>query len=175
MAMEINGTYTPYLADYAEQLKTDAERVERAEKTERTDEKKPDPAPDLQDTYISSEMQDTRPSGLYQLGQDENGQKKVFFDDPRKADSKDEDAQLGAKPVHPDSPAEKCTGNTDAVDRKIEKLKQKKKELEQQISAASGDEKRVRELKRKLAQVENELNQKDNDTYRRQHSTFTEV
>lgn len=69
---------------------------------------------------------------------------------------------------------EKCTGSTDQVDREIKKLKEKKKQLEQQIQSAAGDEKKVRELKEKLAQVENELSQKDNDTYRRQHSTFSE-
>ena len=41
------------------------------------------------------------------------------------------------------------------------------------MQSASGDEKKVRELERKMAQVEQELNLKDNDTYRRQHTVFT--
>lgn len=35
------------------------------------------------------------------------------------------------------------------------------------------DETKVEDLKAKLAQVEMELSQKDNDTYRRQHATYT--
>ncbi len=67
--------------------------------------------------------------------------------------------------------AERCTGNTDKVDREIEKLKKKKEELEGQISSET-DETKLKELERKLAKVESELRQKDNDTYRRQHATF---
>ena len=69
--------------------------------------------------------------------------------------------------------AEEVTGNTDAVDREIEKLKKKKQQLEQQIRKASGDEEKTKELEKKLAQVESELAQKDNDTYRRQHAVVT--
>ena len=54
-----------------------------------------------------------------------------------------------------------------------EKLKEKKKQLEQEIMSASGDEQKIQELERKLAQVESELSQKDNDTYRKQNSSFT--
>ncbi len=67
--------------------------------------------------------------------------------------------------------AERCTVNTDKVDREIEKLKKKKEELEGQISSET-DESKLKELERKLAKVESELRQKDNDTYRRQHATF---
>ncbi len=83
--------------------------------------------------------------------------------------------------------AEVCVCNTDKVDREIEKLKEKKRELEQQIQSAFGDEtpsgyhsmpsgdkveRKIQELEKKLAQVEQELSQKDNDTYRKQHSEF---
>jgi len=67
--------------------------------------------------------------------------------------------------------AEKCTGNTDKVDREIEKLKKTREALERQINLETDDAK-IRELERKLAQVESELRQKDNDTYRRQHAAF---
>ena len=74
----------------------------------------------------------------------------------------------------PDEKAEeKCTGDTGKVDREIEQLKEKKKQLEQQIQSAGGDSKKVQELERKLAQVENELSQKDNDTYRRNNTIFS--
>ena len=110
----------------------------------------------IQDEYISSEKSTEKPSGLYRLGQDENGNPKIFFDDPKKINS-----------------AEKCTGDTNKVDREIEKLKEKKNQLEQQIQSADGDPKKVQGLERRLAQVENELSQKDNETYRRQNTVFS--
>lgn len=148
MSMEINGRYGQYPMDHAERLK--AEQVPKVQ----NEDKASDKMPDSQDEYISSERSGAKPSGLYRVGQDENGKPKVFYEDPKKS-------------------TEKCTGNTDQVDREIEELKEKKKELEQQIRLASGDEKKVRELENRLAQVESELSQKDNDTYRRQHSTFS--
>ena len=68
---------------------------------------------------------------------------------------------------------EECTVNTDKADREIEKLKEKKEQLEQQINSASGDEGKVRELEKKLAAVEKELAQKDNDAYRRQNAVIS--
>lgn len=65
-----------------------------------------------------------------------------------------------------------CTCNTDKVDREIERLKKQKQELERQISRET-DENKAEDLKAKLAQAEKELRQKDNDTYRRQHATYT--
>ncbi len=68
-----------------------------------------------------------------------------------------------------------CAGNTDKVDQEIRKLKEKKQELEWQIKSAFGDEKKTRELEKKLAQTDQELNRKDNDTYRRQHTVFQDT
>ena len=59
------------------------------------------------------------------------------------------------------------------MEREIRELKKKKQELEQQLNAAAGDEKKTKELENKLAQVERELSQKDTDTYRKQNATFT--
>ena len=67
----------------------------------------------------------------------------------------------------------KTTGNTDKVDREIEKLKQTQAQLEQKIAAAGGQQDKEI-LEKQLAQVEAELRQKDNDTYRRQHMEITE-
>ena len=63
-----------------------------------------------------------------------------------------------------------CTTNTDQVDREIKQLREKKKQLEQQLESAVGDEKKCRELEKQLAQINAELAHKDNDTYRRQHA-----
>ena len=55
--------------------------------------------------------------------------------------------------------------------REIEKLKRKKKELEQKVNRESDPDK-AEDLKKQLAQVERELSQKDNDSYRRRHTVF---
>lgn len=160
MSMEINGNYNRSQTNYAEQLKEKqslarAEKAEEAKKEQKA-ENASDKTSGSHDEYINSEKSAQKPSGLYRVGKDENGSQKVFFDDPKKAGK----------------PAEKCTGNTDMVDKEIERLKEKKQQLEQQIQSASEDEQKVKELERKLQQVESELSQKDNDVYRRQHTFF---
>jgi hypothetical protein len=194
---EINGNYAQSKTDYAERVKEKqvALRTEKA-KEEKGSGKLSEP----QDVYISSEKSGKEPVGLYRIGQDENGSRKIFFEDPDKvdrADGKEEpkaEKADGKKPkIDGDSqgkPAEVCVGNTDKVDREIEKLKEKKRELEQQIRSVSGDitpsgypsmasgnkvERKIQELEKKLAQVEQELSQKDNDTYRKQHVEFSRM
>lgn len=121
------------------------------------------------DEYVPEEKPE--PSGRYWLGRDEDGQPKLYFDDPElpaDATQKPDSAQEKS----PGGKAERCTGSTDRVDREIERLKQKKEELERQISAQTDDTK-VKALEQKLAQVERELSQKDNDAYRRRHTVFS--
>ena len=60
------------------------------------------------------------------------------------------------------------------MDREIEKLKKKQQELKQQLGTET-NEVRIKELERQLAQTEQQLSEKDNDTYRKQHSTFTQI
>ncbi len=86
--------------------------------------------------------------GLYGAGYAQQ-MKKIFYEDSKKS-------------------VEKCTTNTDKVDREIKNLKEKQRQLKQEIEASSKDKDKVRKLEKQLAQVESELNQKDNDTYRRQ-------
>ena len=112
------------------------------------------------DEYVPEEKQE--PSGRYWLGKDGDGRPKIYFDDPERANDEPSDAPK----------AERCTGSTDQVDREIERLRQRKETLEQQINAQT-DEARIRELKQKLDQVERELAQKDNDAYRRLHTVFS--
>ncbi len=142
------------------------------------------PIAHVKDEYIPEKKQE--PSGRYWLGKDEDGQPKVYFDDTKQAadalEKQDEIPDINA----PDqdkvagSPEKKasgdksgsCTCNTDKVDREIEKLKKKREELERQINSEK-DNTKIKELEKKLARVESELRQKDNDAYRRQHSTFS--
>ncbi len=65
-----------------------------------------------------------------------------------------------------------CTVSTDKVDREIRELKEQKQRLEQRLDIET-DETKIKELEGELAQVERELSQKDNDTYRRQHAAYT--
>lgn len=163
MSMEINGSYG-YSKVYDAKQPEEARLAKQAEKAEKAAEKK---APAGQDAYISREQSAAKPSGLYRVEPDENGNRKIVFDDPKKPQTAP-DAQKKSE--------EKCVANTDQVDNEIKKLKEKQKQLEQQIQSASaaGDEKKVRELEKQLAQVQSELSQKDNDTYRRQHSSFSQ-
>lgn len=130
------------------------------------------PQKSVRDEYISEEKQD--PTGRYWLRKDENNKPKIYFDDPkREADGPEESKKADApeKKVSEEK-GKTCTANTDKVDREIEKLKKKKAELEQQLNSEK-DERKIGELEKELAQVERELRQKDNDTYRRQHTQFT--
>lgn len=67
--------------------------------------------------------------------------------------------------------SEKCTADTDKADREIEALKKKRTELEKQLISCS-DERKEAELERKLANAENELRMKDNNSYRRSKTVF---
>ncbi len=194
MSMEIHGGYKPSKTHYAEQVKEKqaAQREEKAKETngDTNDTKVSNKTPDPYVEYISSEKSGAKPAGLYRIGQDENGNRKIFFDDPNKAGNADgrerskidwdgPDGHGGSRQPKADGdnagkPAEKCITNTDKVDREIRRLKEKKQQLEQQIRAASGDKRKVRELERKLAQAESELSRKDNDTYRRQNASVSE-
>lgn len=185
MAMEIKVNDSTYRTDYADRLQREREEAARAansrdgEKTAKAEssqngEKVSGQKPAQHDEYISSEKSGEKPNGLYYVGQDENGGKKVYFNDPKKSGNADENGRPQRKPDDSENAEEKCVGNTDKVDREIRKLKEEQKKLEQQLKQAAGDEKKTKELENKLAQVEQELSQKDTDTYRRQHSTFTD-
>ena len=156
MSMKIGENYPGCSTEYLEKVQPKAEPVKEMENKENGSS-----ITVPKDEYISSEKSGNKPSGLYRIGQDENGNPKVLYDDPKKV-----------KKNSASGKAEECTTNTDAVDREIEKLKEEKRQLEQQIQAETDDEK-VKELEKKLAQVEVELNQKNNDTYRRQNAVVS--
>ena len=172
MSMEVSSNYKDYKNDYLERLQEGKDNIKEAGKGQGAGNKN-EGIPVPKDEYISSEQSGSRPSGLYRMGQDENGSPKVLYDDPKKAGGADKNGQPKVGADSPEEDAEKCTTNTDKVDREIEKLKEQKQQLEQQIRAASGDEEKVKELKKKLSQIEGELSKKDNDTYRRQHAKIS--
>ena len=153
------------------------------------------PLKPVMDEYSPEEKQE--PSGRYWLGKDEDGQPKIYFDDPERAadaPKQSEDAP-DAKKLNADAPEaeepdkagqgakgserkkdkdEVWKGNTDKVDQEIKKLKKKQQELEQRLNTET-DEAKIKDLERQLSQVEQELRQKDNDAYRRQHAQVTRI
>ena len=179
--MPISGVNT-----VAVQPLTTAEKVQGASKVQKPEEEaqgrqlKP-----VMDEYVPEEPQE--PSGRYWMGKDEDGQPKIYFDDPeRAADAprQPEDAPEAEEPDSADQGAKGPEGkkdkgetwecNTDKVDREIEKLKKKQQELEQRLNTET-DEAKIKDLEHQLAQVEQELKQKDSDTYRRQHAVYTQL
>lgn len=115
----------------------------------------------IKDEYISSEKSEYKPSGLYSVKKDENGITKIIYDDPQKIDKKLEVSKV-----------EECTTNTDVVDSEIEKLKEQKSQLQQQIQLEKDEEKK-QQLEKRLNEVEAELTKKNNDTYRRQNADIS--
>ncbi len=147
----------------------------------------------VKDEYVPEGEKKRESYGRYWLGKDEDGSPKIYFDDPEAAEDapaspeaagapeaedpkKDEEPKTPGKAAPPDKSGkeEKCVGSTDAVDREIKRLKEKKEKLEAKLSREAGGTRREA-LERQLAQVENELRQKDNDAYRRRHTVFTEL
>ena len=179
--MPISGVNT-----VAVQPLTTAEKVLGASKVQKPEEEaqsrqlKP-----VMDEYVPEEPQE--PSGRYWMGRDEDGQPKIYFDDPERAanapkqpedtpEAEEPDpAGQGAKgPEGEKDKDEVWEGNSDKVDREIEKLKKRQQELGQRLNTET-DEAKIKDLERQLAQVERELKQKDNDTYRRQHTTVRQL
>lgn len=171
-----------------------ASKVQKPEEEAQSRQLKP-----VMDEYIPEEPQE--PSGRYWMGRDEDGQPKIYFDDPERAadaPKQPEDAperaadapeqQEGAPEAgEPDPAGQGAKGpegkkdkgevwecNTDKVDQEIEKLKKKQQELEQRLNTET-DEAKIKDLERQLAHVEQELKQKDSDTYRRQNAVYTQL
>ncbi len=186
MSMEIKGSYhqspTSYVQESkAEQMKEqqalagdrNAKETEEGRGSAKASGKAPDRIFAPCDAYVSSEKAGEKPSGLYRVGQDGNGNRKIYFDNPEKSGKADGSGVVKVNAGNQDNDTEECTVNTDKVDREIEQLREKKRSLEQQIKAASGDEKKTKELENKLAEAESELKQKDNDAYRRQNASVS--
>ena len=165
---------------------TTAEKVLGASKVQKSEDESQSRQPKpVMDEYIPEEPQE--PSGRYWMGKDEDGQPKIYFDDPERAADAPKQPEDDPEAEEPDPAGQGAKGperkkdkdevweaNTDKVDREIEKLKKKKEELEQRLNTET-DEAKIKDLERQLAQVDRELMQKDNDTYRRQHTTVRQI
>lgn len=171
MSMEISNRYG---LEYANKAQT--EQIERAEEAAKSKEKdNPEKILAPKDEYISSEKSGKKPSGLYHIGQDENGNPKIIFDTAKKAEEAEGEQPKGARleEVSDNDRVKVTIGNMDKVKKEIKKLKEEKKQLEQQLKMAAGNEQKTKELEAKLAQVEAELSVKDTAEYKKQHAEYT--
>ena len=62
--------------------------------------------------------------------------------------------------------------DTDGVDREIKQLRNERRDLISQIRAENSEDRKA-ELEAMLGQLDSELAQKDNDSYRREHTRFS--
>ena len=91
-----------------------------------------------------------------------------------------EDAPVEGKENEPktdgDAPTQKsksATYNTDKVDAEIKRLREQKQQFEKQLRSASDPQQAVM-LQKQISRLEKELQQKDNDAYRREHAGKSE-
>jgi len=85
-------------------------------------------------------------------------------------DKREKDIKVSSEGLS-DKASQTTTMDTNNVDREIEKLKNKKAQLEQQLYSVG--ETKKKELEQELRQVEAELAQKDNDAYRRHNAVVS--
>lgn len=134
-----------------------AEAVPAAERSARVT---PPAAPDY-DEYTPEDKSGLEHSGFYQPVQGESGPE-LRFDAPEGSPS--------AAPEKPSVRAEQTTTDTGRVDREIESLRAEREKLASRLRSASPSE--AEKLQKRLSQLENELRQKDSDSYRRAHAVI---
>ncbi len=78
MAMEINGSYGNAQISYLERRREE-QPLEKTSGTAQSKEGQKEEKTPVQDEYISREKSGAKPTGLYWLGEDENGNRKIFM------------------------------------------------------------------------------------------------
>ncbi len=92
----------------------------------------------------------------------------------RSAEAEDDESGKAVEGSSKDGGKRKGTINTDGVDAEIRKLKQEKQQIQQSLQRAAGDDASRESLQKRLEMIESELKIKETDTYRKQHSIYTE-
>ncbi len=180
--MEIQGIQRSELQQAAQEIRGMEKQEPVADAIFAADSTAPEsPKAPVYDEYVPEDEENNQSIGLYEIIHDEDGLK-IRYDNPEKlkddtdpvGDGSKADASKAEAPrkSKPEKKAESCTTDTDKVDREIKKIKEDAKKLKQQIRSSS-DPQKAEELKKQLSKVENELRQKDNDTYRRQHASVS--
>ena len=120
MSVKIHGDYNNYKMEFLEVQKSKEERDINSQKEE-----------DIAVSY-SKEQAGEEFNGLYQLTNDENGKGKILYHNSNKKNEmlKEKDrGQQKVKDPSSNNESEECTTSTDKVDREIQKLKEKQKQL----------------------------------------------
>lgn len=73
----------------------------------------------------------------------------------------------------PTQKSKSATYNTDKVDAEIKRLREQKQQFEKQLQSAT-DPRQAVMLQKQISRLEKELQQKDNDAYRREHAEKSE-
>lgn len=131
------------------------EKIQQSERPEAAAQNKSTAPAPRYDEYVPEEETERKSIGVYRIEPDEEGNPRAAFDAP------DDEPKT-----------ERCTANTDKVDREIEKLREERNRLAEQLQSTD-DPQKAAELQQRLAQLDSELRQKDNDAYRRQHTVFS--
>ena len=92
----------------------------------------------------------------------------------RSPEAEDEEAEKAVEDSSDDDDKGQGTVNTNGVDAEIRKLKQEKQQIRQSLQRAAGDDASRESLQKRLDMIEAELKMKETDTYRKQHSVYTE-
>ncbi len=126
------------------------------------------------DTYTKCDEQ--KAPGIYSVNADDSISFEPYSDedDNKYAESKNVNSLENNNDNREDS---KTICDTGKVDREIKKLKAKMEELGKQIlmTQKQGDESKIKNLESKLNAVKAELAQKDNDSYRKNNATYTNI
>ncbi len=149
------------------------QRVQEAQEAQRPLDEKPVEGAAQGEFYQEPDQYSPRqaqpPSGLYWVEPGENGPR--IRQDGATPAQEDQDPEKPEK-EEPKESVERTTTDTDEVDREIKRAKEKASQLQQQVDHAPEGPERDR-LEKQLRQAENEVQLKDNDTYRRQHAKIS--
>lgn len=113
-------------------------------------------------------------SGVYQSPEAQKAQPAPAAPPAEEAPSRDDrivPEERAFDRYEPEDRAEVTVCDTGKVDRELENLRKQQEELTQQLRTAAPEQ--AEAIQRKLDQVNRELAQKDNDSYRRQHAVFS--
>lgn len=138
----------------AVQPMTTAEKILGVQKVPKPEEESRRLKP-VMDEYVPEEKQE--PYGRYWMGRDEDDQPKIYFDDPER---------VADAPRQPEAPPDAKRPDADAPEAE---------EPEGDKDAKGPERKEDENWECDTDKVDRELSQKDNDTYRRQHSAFTQL
>ncbi|MBE7003499.1 MAG: hypothetical protein E7425_04320 [Ruminococcaceae bacterium] len=89
------------------------------------------------------------------------------------AEGKKADGAAKADGGEPTQKSKTATYNTDKVDREIKRLREQKQQFEKQLQSAT-DPRQAVMLQKQISRIDRELQQKDNDAYRREHAEKSE-